>query len=89
MRLTNVLVNVRAIINHFTPKVDSWAAVNHLSSLTEEQVYNRLHIYILFTNRFARVVVLVRSASNNEVWLALFSFSPFLYLILYSWRNCY
>lgn len=38
VRLTNVLVNVRAIINHFTPKVDSWAAVNHLSSLTEEQV---------------------------------------------------
>lgn len=37
-RLTNHLVNVRAIINHFTPKVDSWAAVNHLSSLTEEQV---------------------------------------------------
>lgn len=37
-RLTNHLVNVRAIINHFTPKVDSWAAVNHLSSLTEDQV---------------------------------------------------
>ncbi|XP_046565676.1 armadillo-like helical domain-containing protein 3 [Haliotis rubra] len=37
-RLTNHLVNVRAIINHFTPKVDSWAAANHLSSLTEEQV---------------------------------------------------
>lgn len=37
-RLTNHLVNIRAIINHFTPKVDSWAAVNHLSSLTEEQV---------------------------------------------------
>ena len=28
----------RAIVNHFTPKVDSWAANNHLSSLTEEQV---------------------------------------------------
>ncbi|XP_013385441.1 UPF0668 protein C10orf76 homolog [Lingula anatina] len=37
-RLTNNLVNVRAIINHFNPKLDSWAAVNHLSSLTEEQV---------------------------------------------------
>ncbi|CAH1784643.1 unnamed protein product [Owenia fusiformis] len=38
VRLTNHLVNVRAIINHFTPKVDSWAAANHLSSLEEEQV---------------------------------------------------
>ena len=32
----------RAIINHFTPKVDSWAAVNHLSSLTEDQVSSEL-----------------------------------------------
>ncbi|EDO48716.1 predicted protein [Nematostella vectensis] len=37
-RLANSLVNVRAIINHFTPKIDSWAAVNHLSALSEEQV---------------------------------------------------
>ncbi|XP_052772948.1 armadillo-like helical domain-containing protein 3 [Mya arenaria] len=37
-RLINHLVNIRAIVNHFTPKVDSWAANNHLSSLTEEQV---------------------------------------------------
>ena len=28
----------RAIINHFTPKIDSWAAVNHLTSMTSEQV---------------------------------------------------
>ena len=38
VKLTNTLVNIRAIINHFTPKVDSWAASNSLSSLTEEQV---------------------------------------------------
>ncbi|XP_064601985.1 LOW QUALITY PROTEIN: armadillo-like helical domain-containing protein 3 [Liolophura sinensis] len=37
-KMINCLVNIRAIINHFTPKVDTWAAVNHLSSLTEEQV---------------------------------------------------
>ncbi|XP_041371121.1 armadillo-like helical domain-containing protein 3 [Gigantopelta aegis] len=37
-RLINHLVNIRAIINHFTPKVDAWSAANHLSSLTEEQV---------------------------------------------------
>ncbi len=40
VRLTNALVNIRAIINHFSPKVDSWAASNHLASLTEEQVRN-------------------------------------------------
>ena len=33
-----VLCHGRAVINHFRPKVDSWAKVNHLSSLTEEQV---------------------------------------------------
>ncbi|XP_055874531.1 armadillo-like helical domain-containing protein 3 [Biomphalaria glabrata] len=37
-KLTSHLVNIRAIINHFSPKVDAWAAANHLSSLTEEQV---------------------------------------------------
>uniref|UniRef100_A0A0B6ZUJ8 Armadillo-like helical domain-containing protein n=1 Tax=Arion vulgaris TaxID=1028688 RepID=A0A0B6ZUJ8_9EUPU len=37
-KLTNHLVNIRAIINHFSPKLDAWAAANHLSSLTEEQV---------------------------------------------------
>eukprot|EP00058_Branchiostoma_floridae_P015566 XP_002601054.1 hypothetical protein BRAFLDRAFT_61728 [Branchiostoma floridae] len=37
-RLTNALVNIRAIVNHFTPKIDSWSAANHLSSLTEDQV---------------------------------------------------
>lgn len=28
----------RAVVNHFNPKVESWRTVNHLSSLTEEQV---------------------------------------------------
>ncbi|CAI9732858.1 Hypothetical predicted protein [Octopus vulgaris] len=37
-KLKNHLGNIRAIINHFSPKVDSWAAQNHLSSLTEKQV---------------------------------------------------
>ncbi|XP_029195478.1 armadillo-like helical domain-containing protein 3 [Acropora muricata] len=37
-RLASSLVNVRAIVNHFTPKIDSWAALNHLTSLSSEQV---------------------------------------------------
>lgn len=36
-KLTNNIVNIRAIINHFTPKIDSWAA-NQTTALTEEQV---------------------------------------------------
>ncbi|XP_010133336.1 PREDICTED: UPF0668 protein C10orf76 homolog [Buceros rhinoceros silvestris] len=29
---------VRAIINHFNPKIESYAAVNHISQLSEDQV---------------------------------------------------
>jgi hypothetical protein len=25
-------------LNHFTPKIDAWSAVNHVTSLTEQQV---------------------------------------------------
>ncbi|XP_035216620.1 armadillo-like helical domain-containing protein 3 [Stegodyphus dumicola] len=37
-KLMNSLVNIRAIINHFTPKIDSVLADNGLSALTEDQV---------------------------------------------------
>uniref|UniRef100_A0A3Q3GL72 Armadillo like helical domain containing 3 n=1 Tax=Labrus bergylta TaxID=56723 RepID=A0A3Q3GL72_9LABR len=37
-KVTHALVNVRAIINHFNPKIESYAAVNHISQLSEEQV---------------------------------------------------
>lgn len=40
VRLTNAVVNIRGIVNHFTPKLDAWSASQHLSSLTEEQVLN-------------------------------------------------
>ncbi|XP_056891643.1 armadillo-like helical domain-containing protein 3 isoform X3 [Takifugu flavidus] len=36
-KVTHALVNVRAIINHFNPKIESYAAVNHISQLSEEQ----------------------------------------------------
>lgn len=32
------LANVKAIINHFTPRIDAWSAANHATSLTEQQV---------------------------------------------------
>jgi len=38
IRLTNAMVNVHAIINHFNPKIESWTTSRSLSSLTEEQV---------------------------------------------------
>uniref|UniRef100_A0A7N8XZY5 Armadillo like helical domain containing 3 n=1 Tax=Mastacembelus armatus TaxID=205130 RepID=A0A7N8XZY5_9TELE len=37
-KVTHALVNVRAIINHFNPKIESYAATNHISQLSEEQV---------------------------------------------------
>ena len=37
-KMTLLVLCSRAIINHFSPKVDTWAAANQLSSLTEEQV---------------------------------------------------
>ncbi|XP_038045542.1 armadillo-like helical domain-containing protein 3 [Patiria miniata] len=37
-KLTSSLVNIRAIINHFTPKIDSWSTANKQTALTEEQV---------------------------------------------------
>lgn len=37
-KVTHGLVNVRAIVNHFNPKIESYAAVNHISQLSEEQV---------------------------------------------------
>ena len=37
-RIANDLVNIRAIINHFTTKIDSWAAMRKISALTENQV---------------------------------------------------
>uniref|UniRef100_A0A672FFH4 Armadillo-like helical domain-containing protein n=1 Tax=Salarias fasciatus TaxID=181472 RepID=A0A672FFH4_SALFA len=37
-KVTHALINVRAIINHFNPKIESYAAVNHISQLSEEQV---------------------------------------------------
>ncbi|XP_062501214.1 armadillo-like helical domain-containing protein 3 [Corticium candelabrum] len=36
--VANDLVNIRAIINHFATKIDSWAATRKISSLTESQV---------------------------------------------------
>lgn len=38
LRLQNSLVNVRAIICHFTPKLESWSTAQHVASLTEKEV---------------------------------------------------
>ncbi|XP_054167117.1 armadillo-like helical domain-containing protein 3 [Oppia nitens] len=37
-RLASTLVNIKAIINHFNTKIESYSLQNQLSSLTEEQV---------------------------------------------------
>ncbi|KAJ0183259.1 hypothetical protein K1T71_001235 [Dendrolimus kikuchii] len=38
LRLANCLVNVRAIIQHFSPKIDAWLASQNLSTPTEDQI---------------------------------------------------
>merc|ERR1719402_159258 len=38
MKLTNCLVNVRAITSHFQPRIDAWLATEHLSTPTEDQI---------------------------------------------------
>lgn len=38
MRLTNSLVNIRAITSHFNPKIEAWLAAQQLSTPSEEQI---------------------------------------------------
>ncbi|PNF13866.1 UPF0668 protein C10orf76 [Cryptotermes secundus] len=38
LRLTNSLINIRAIINHFSPKIDAWLASQGLSTPSEDQI---------------------------------------------------
>ncbi|KAG5894079.1 hypothetical protein JTB14_003936 [Gonioctena quinquepunctata] len=38
LKLNNTLFNVRAIIKHFTPKIDQWLASANLSTPSEEQI---------------------------------------------------
>lgn len=43
-----VFLSLRAIVNHFNPKIESYAAVNHISQLSEEQV-NTTHTSSFYT----------------------------------------
>lgn len=38
MRITNSLVNIRAITSHFQPRIDAWLTVEQLSTPTEDQI---------------------------------------------------
>lgn len=38
VRLTNSLVNIRAITAHFNPKIESWLSSQQLSTPTEDQI---------------------------------------------------
>jgi len=37
-KIVPALVNILAIINHFSPKIDSWSSNNEVESLTEQDV---------------------------------------------------
>jgi len=58
LRLTNALVNIRAIVNHFSPKVESWTVSQQLPSLTEQQV-----------GRFFNTQIVLRFWLILGVWL--------------------
>lgn len=45
----------RAIINHFNPKIESYAAVNHISQLSEEQVGTTPDMDIFSLSRLLRL----------------------------------
>ena len=38
VRVTNSLVNIRAITAHFSPKIDAWLSQQQLSTPSEEQI---------------------------------------------------
>ena len=38
MRITNSLVNIRAISSHFQPRIDAWLAKEQLSTPSEDQI---------------------------------------------------
>uniref|UniRef100_A0A4W4HRW3 Armadillo-like helical domain-containing protein n=1 Tax=Electrophorus electricus TaxID=8005 RepID=A0A4W4HRW3_ELEEL len=67
-KVTYALVNVRAIINHFNPKIESYAAVNHISQLSEDQVSHAhtLHRILawLFSTTFGGISYLTLSTSS-------------------------
>ena len=45
------MVNVHAIINHFSPKIESWTTARNLSSLTEEQASFTVHLSEFLADR--------------------------------------
>ena len=38
VKTVSALANIKAIINHFSPKIDSWSTRNQIESITEENV---------------------------------------------------
>ena len=38
MKVTNSLVNIKAITAHFNPKIEAWLAAQQLSTPTEDQI---------------------------------------------------
>ena len=38
VRVTNSLVNIRAITTHFSPKIDAWLSQQQLSTPSEDQI---------------------------------------------------
>lgn len=66
-RLQHAVVNIRAIVHHFRPRIDKWSKDNNLTTLTEEEVgYNESYIYIYGCDALEFVQIILEGIAN---WL--------------------
>ena len=66
-------------MNHFTPKIDSWAALNHLTSLSSEQVCKHdlsssLHVQLFVFNEEKTVVSVLAARPGRAFFISTFLF---------------
>ena len=66
MKVTNSLVNIKAITAHFNPKIEAWLAAQQLSTPTEDQILEvvksnydslTLKLQVFFVLFFCEVVI--------------------------------
>ena len=67
VKVTNSLVNIKAITAHFNPKIEAWLAAQQLSTPTEDQILEvvksnydslTLKLQVCFVLFFSKVTVL-------------------------------
>ena len=81
MKVTNSLVNIKAITAHFNPKIEAWLAAQQLSTPTEDQILEVVKSnYDSLTLKLQVFTFNLFQPRNSEVhilkWLSIFIFSP-------------